>query len=492
MEGDDVNFVSKINSQFQEKTELRDGKLISLAQWQMRKLGWDEAKIKKYVDDQSKALGNKGSEEDKRKQVMMTFGIQVLSDIKTGKTAPSSEIVTQITELEGLNNFISGFTQDLKTADKQAAERSGKEVLDVDKIMKSTKPITINYLGKNYSLSPSDQIDLAKVITEANNVISSKVEKKETLDAKTRLMRKFGGDGFDKVYRWGMKESEPVSNKLTARDVLKSYIPIYGPSVAFEGFMNVLSGEPFGGEEKLNLEGKSPFQKVYGSLASQDYKQYQKVQEEVYKERFSAYFPKNESVVLNEKSRPFFEANLAAMLSGRPEYVDLKTKMDDPKSQIVITTTPSITGFGGNEYSIKVIGKDGVMTEPIAINGEQYTTLLNKAPDEMSPIMPFVRARIEGSPDKSSNIAGIGNLTTSFFGSNSFTNLTPDMRQRVLGADFVRDNSGRDQYFPKIYYRSSANDIDTLDVKAAMTLEQALGFPQIVTNNTLKSLISSQ
>lgn len=246
-------------------------------------------------------------------------------------------------------------------------------------------------------------------------------------------------------------------------------------------------------KKKLDEE-RTPFQKVLSTYEGSAYSKYKDVQNKVYGEIFSGYFPKNESVTLTEKSRPMFDRNLAAMFVDRPEYAEIKAAFDDPKSQLVVTTTPSITGFGSdNQISLRVAGKDGKVTEPLMMSLEQYQILLGKNPEQINPVFAFARAVVNDSPDGSSNKKGLGSIQTAYFGSNAFKNLTPDYRGRVQGGDFVRDADGRDIYYPKLYYvPANSSEPVILDIGLPMSLGEALSFPTMLDDNKLKSIISNR
>lgn len=469
--GEAVDFSQMINEQYTGKMNERNQMLIDLAKWDMRRVGWDDKKISDYVKTQAKATGQ--SEE----QVIASWGTGTYSKIKSGMLTPPSELVSQIEGIDGLNNFISGFGNVIKAADQKVKDAAGPNAVDIASIVKSAKPIAVNIGEKQYNLSPSDQVDLARALARKRQVFSTKEEDKERDGAIARLNAKFGT--AETTYLIGAyAEPQLASQPSWAKRFL------FGSPAS--ALYDLATGKPAGEQ--------SPFQKVFGAYTSAAYGNYKKAEDEVYKEMFSAYFPKNESVTLTEKSRPLFQRNMAALFIDRPEYTSIKDKLDDPNSQIVVTTVPSISGFGtDNQLNLRVVGKDGAMTEAIPMNLEQYQILFQKNPEQVNPMFALTRSIVEASPDRSSNGKGIGSIETAYFGNNAFTNITPTYKSRIRGADFVQDKTKADIYYPKIYYvPENSNTPIPIDVGIPLTLQQALSFPTTLDDNKIKNIISNQ
>ena len=470
LEGDEINFPDLINEQYISTLSDRNQKVSDLARWDMKRLGWSDEKMLSWIKTQAKARNQ--SEEE----VLLTWGTNTLSKIKSGSVKAPSELASEVGNIEDLNNFVSGFSSLIKRADEKAKQQGGENVVNVADIMKSAKPVTYNVLGKDITLSPADQVDLAKYVSYRREIFSTKAEDAERLAAIQRLENKFGKSAATTLLNYG--ESEYAKT------------PTWGKRFMF--------GDPFTLVRDLATgKGpgeKTPFQNVLSAYQGSAYNKYKDVQSQVYKEIFSAYFPKNESVMLTEKSRPLFESKFAAMFIDRPEYTEIKSLLDDPKSQIVVSTVPSVTGFSGNnQISLKVAGKDGAVTEPITMSLEQYQVLFDKNPEEVNPVFAFARAITNSSPDGSSNKRGIGSVPTAYFGSNAFKNLTLDYRSRVHGGDFVKDASGSDIYYPKLYYTpQNSRDTLTIDVGLPLSLGEALSFPTMLDDNKLKSIISNR
>jgi len=467
--GDKTSMVNQINDQYAQQNSDRNQSLVDLARWDMKRLGWSDNDIKNWIKTQSKAQGK--TEED----LLIGFGIATFSNIKSGRITPPSELTGKISTLESLNNSIPGFQKLIQTADARAKAEGGSDVTNVTDIIRNTKPVTVTALGRQYTLSPSDQVDLAKWTAYNREMFSTKAEDQERLQAKDRLEKKFGKGSAMALLTYG--ENQLAQQPSTLKTLLFNNIG---------GLINLAQGKPYAGE-------KTEFQKVLGAYTGESYAKYQQVQEKVYGEIFSGYFPKNEAVVLTEKSRPGFDATLAALFIDRPEYAEVKSMLDDPKSQIVVSTAPSLSGFGGSEITLRVVGKDGVATSPLVMNEQQYQAIMKKPVDQVNPNIALARAVVNASPDNSSNIAGLGSLPTARFGSNAFINVTPQTRGSILGGDFVRDATGADVYYPKLYYKpSGTNDTIPVDIGAPMTLGEVLSFPLMLDDNKLKKIISNK
>jgi len=471
LEGDKINFPDLINEQYASTVADRNGKVSNLARWDMKRLGWSDDKISNWIKTQAKAR-NQTEEE-----VLLTWGTNTLSKIKSGGVKAPSELASEVENIENLNNFVAGFSSLIKSADEKAKQQGGQDVVNVADIMKSAKPVPIDLgEGKQILLSPADQVDLAKYVSYRREIFSTKAEDAERLLAVQRLENKFGKGASQLLLSYGESQYAKTPTLGTRFMTSNPFVLAY----------DLITGKGAG--------EKTSFQNVLSAYQGSAYNKYKDVQGEVYKETFSSYFPKNESITLTEKSRPTFDSKLAAMFIDRPEYAAIKTTLDDPKSQLIVSTVPSITGLGGdNQISLRVAGKDGKVTEPIMMSLEQYQILLGKNPEEVNPVFAFARAITNDSPDGSSNKRGLGSVPTAYFGSNTFKNLTADYRDRVHGGDFVKDRTGRDVYYPKLYYTPlGSNDTLTLDVGLPLSLGEALSFPTMLDDNKLKSIISNR
>jgi hypothetical protein len=452
VDGSQVNIAENVNQDYMNTVGQRDQKLINLARWDMKRLGWTEGKMKEWVSAQAK---NKGISEA---EVLANWGTTTLTQIKSGQTKPTSEIASEVNSINGLNIFVSGLQKLMKSADEKAKLEGGESVKNVPDILKETKPVTVNVgsNGKNITLSAQDQLDLARFVSK-REIFSTGVEDKEREMATTRLKNKFG---TYTPYLQAWAESEFARTPGTIR-------------------------QAFGAKP-------TPFQEVINKYSGSAYEAFKTSQEKVYRETFSALYPKNETFALTDKLRPIVQANMSAMFIDRPEFAEMKKKLDYSNSQIVVTTAPSITGLGATtQLSMKVVGKDGEATEAIPISLDQYQSLFNKQPSQPNPSVILTEAIVNGSPDKSSNSNGIGSIPTSFFGRDDFKYISPEYN--ILGGDFIKDSDGRDIYYPKLYYvPKGANDPVPLDIGVGMSLPQALAFPTMMTDAKLKQIINKK
>lgn len=452
LEGSQVNMAENVNQDYMNSVAQRDGKLINLARWDMKRIGWTEAKMNEWVSAQAK---NKGISKE---EVLANWGTTTLTKIKSGEIKPSSEISSEVNSINGLNVFVSGLQKLMQSADAKAKALGGESVKNVPDIIKETKPVTITVGANNkpITLSGQDQLDLARFVNQ-REVFSTGAEDKERQLATQRLKNKFG-NYTPYLQAWAESEFARAPGRI---------------------------GKFFGAKP-------TPFQEVLSKYSGSQYEAFKTSQEKVYRETFSALYPKNETFALTDKNRPTVLANMSAMFIDRPEFADIKKKLDFSKSQLVVTTTPSITGLGGNtQLSLKVVGENGETTEAIPMSLEQYQILFNKNPAQSNPSVILTEAIINGSPDKSSNSNGIGSIPTSFFGKEDFKYVSPDYR--ILGGDFIRDSDGRDAYYPKLYYvPKGANEPVSLDIGVAMSLPQALSFPTMVTDAKLKQIINKK
>jgi hypothetical protein len=302
------------------------------------------------------------------------------------------------------------------------------------------------------------------------------VEDAERKAARQRLETKFGGKNIvDMMTIVGRQEA--MNNFYENKGLGKIL------SFGLTDLFNMAQGK--------QAPAQSSFQKVYDIYVGNDYEKFKQSQEKVYRETFSALYPQNETFVLTPKSRPTMQAGITTWFVDRPDYADIKTKFDDPNSQVVVTTTPSITGFGGTKLSMRIVGDKGETTAPIEISLQQYQSMFNKNPDAVNPAMTLMRGIIQGSPDNSSNSNGLGSVPTSFFKRGSFPYLTP--QYNILGGDFIQSSDGSDLFFPKLYYvPKGINDTVTLDVGKGMSLVDVLGFPTMVDDNKVGQIIRNQ
>lgn len=479
--GDQVSFTDQVNQDLFDKTTERNQKLVELARWDMKRLGWDATKMKKWAQDQAKSRGQ--SEEE----VMAAWGATTLTNINSGKIKKSSEIAQDVDNVNNMSSFINGFQNLVKDADNRAKEQGGEGVTNVSDILREAKPVIIdaNVVGREITLSPTDQLDIVRYTALQRELFSTKVEDKERELAKTRLENKYGKEVAQRLVGWAESQIAQTPGSISSNRSLLN------PAVLGLPFGNLsLLGGSLANRLVPPKEG-NPFQKLANAYTGENYEKFKQTQEQVYRETFSALYPKNETFVLTEKSRPTMQAGLTTWFIDRPDYADIKTKFDDPKSQVVVTTTPSMTGFGGTTLSMRIVGDKGETTAPIEISLQQYQAMFNKNPDAVNPAMSLVRGIVQGSPDNSSNSNGLGSVPTSFFKRGSFPYLTP--QYNILGGDFVQSSDGSDLFFPKLYYvPKGINDTVTLDVGKGMSLVDVLDFPTMVDDNKVGQIIRNQ
>ena len=472
--GGKVDIPLLINTQYQEKMNERNQKLIQLARWDMKRIGWDDAKISSFIKGQARRFGM--TEE----QMLTTWGTNTYSEIKSGKITPPSEFESTVQSLGELNNTIGGLSVAIKSADERVKNESPSSAKSAQDILRNAKPVTFSSTdwatgtqSAPVTLSPSDQLDLAKYVAYSREIFSTRSEDQERKDAIARLENKFGKAMASRLLAYGEAEYAGM--------------PSWGK--------RFLTGSPVKAAYDL-ITGKEPgqlteFQKILDSYTSSAYRQHKDVEDKVYSEVFSGYYPSNKAVVLTSKSRPVFEANLAAMFIDRPEMAEIQQAINSPNSQIVVTTVPSATGVGGSyELSMRVVGKDGKTTAPIMMSDSQYRTLFKDDPGAVDPLVATTRAIVNGSPDRSSNSKGIGETTTAYFGNNAFIYLSPEYRSRVLGGDFVKATDGRDVYYPKVYYLApNSTEPIPVDIGMGMSLEEAMSFPLMMNDGIIRNIV---
>ena len=457
--GKSINFAETINQQFSDMVGERDGELTKLARWEMKRLGWDDKKMSQWAKDQAKAKGI--SEQD----AMVAFGTTTLTKIKNGSLAPTSEIVSSVSSLGNLNNLIAGFDRKLRAADEQARQQSGPDAKSTVDILRETKPIVAKVGGKDVTLSAQDQLDLARYVSYRREIFSTKGEDEERKIAIARLENKYGAYA-NPLFGWA--ESEYAKTPSWTKKIFGSPIGLV---------QSLYKGSP--GE-------LSSFQKVMRTYTGNQYESYKETQDQVYKESFLPFYPKNETFAISEKSRPTFRANMSAMFIDHPNFPEMMKQFDSGKSNIVVTSSPSLTGFGGQTgLSMRVAGEDGVTSESIEISPEQYRILLQKNPDMVDQTVSLTESIVNGSPDKSSNVNGLGSVPTAYFGRTDF----PYVTSNIAGGDFIRDGKDPNVYYPKVYYVPTGGDTTIIDIGTPMSLRDVMGFPQMLTDGKFKQIL---
>lgn len=499
--GEEINFAERVMSDHLGNIEKRKELLRNLAQQDMKRVLGDD--MEAWIDRQVK------HRKETPEQIIETWGNNLLAKVKSGSTKSDSASQNLIDTLESLNKVISATDAQIKDADNAAFIRSGSKGANDGSILKSVKETKVSVPGvaEPITLSPSDQLDLAKMVMNSREIFSTKGEDRNRKEAMSRLTSKFGEHKTKMLLAYGegqyanmpgvrtfAKKSSTVDEFLTGISIggkwLSSFIA--PPNVGWN-YRNF--GAPTYEADQFveGMKKPSNLQQIFLKYSSEEYKNFQKKQEEVYREKFKSFLPINESTLLTSKTRDEVKAKLTASFAQRDELESILNTLNQEGSQLFFTSTPPIAGIalgGATQVTMTVVGKDGKPSDPMVISGEQYSYLTGKSPFEVDPKTTLVNAIISSSPDGSSNKFGIGSVPTSYFSSSSFSNMKDF---KILGGDFKRDAMGADVYYPSVYYVPKGETAPvTIDFGAGLSLVDILKFPNFLTDARFRQKLNSQ
>jgi hypothetical protein len=429
----------------------------------------------KVKDPETKEMRNQT-----RDEVIQGMAVQeytriasVLND-KTGKYGKSPNLSPVLVEtamkLSKLNPMISSMKASMEQIEKDVIS-SSPDLIDEQKIIKGLKPTTIKVMGTNVTLSIQDQVDLINVLKERNSIFSSKSEEEKSEKSWARLEAKYeaavpGSSRLILNYAEAQSASMPTWTKR-----FLGGSPI---AAAYDLFTGTDPGE------------MTPFQKAISLYNSNEYESYQRQIDKRYNEVFSGFFPENSGFVMNDKNRPPVIAKLNASLYNNPLYTEEARKaLFENGSQLVFTSTPSTIGFGGTSHAVVVIGKDGKQFDPIEISEDHYTLLSGKPAPRVDTELNLIRAKVNGSPDGSTNSEGLGNWQTSLVPGTMFSNIR---NYNIGGMDLHRSTENPNLFYPILYVApSGSSDYSQVPIQMGVTLSEGMALPQTLTDAQLRA-----
>jgi hypothetical protein len=231
--------------------------------------------------------------------------------------------------------------------------------------------------------------------------------------------------------------------------------------------------------------GMIPVLTSKSSLPSEVETKFQENLEQKYKEAFEGFYPENLGFVMNDKNRDVIVSKLNATLYKDKQYSkEIRAALFENNSQLMFTSTPSKTGFGETTYSAVVTDKDGTEYDPITITADQYKFLAGKEAPTPDIELVLTRARINASPDGSTNINGIGTANTSLIDGRMFTNTS----YNIKGMDLLRSTTNPNSFYPMLYIAPpGSTDYQTFPIQRSMSLSEGLALPSLVTDVQLKA-----
>jgi DNA-binding transcriptional MerR regulator len=419
-----------------------------------------------------------------REEVIQNIAVQeytriasVMND-KTGKYGNALKLnpvlVEAATQVSDLSNTISSMKATMSQIDKEAMA-SFPDAVNEATIMKGLKPTTVKVGNTNIALSPQDQVDLSKWVAYRREIFSTKAEDADRKTAIQRLESKFGKDAplilnygeseYAKMPTWGKRFLDPTKG----------------------GFVGAAMERILGGTKEQIVGEMTPFQKVISSYKSESYQAYSDQLNKRYNEVFSGFFPQNLGFVMNDKNRDIVVGKLNSTLYQNPLYTqDVRKALLDNGSQVMFTSVPSPTGFGGTTYAAVITSKDGTESEPIPITSDQYSFLAGGKAPAVDLSMTLTKARIYSSPDRSTNMQGVGSWQTSFFPGQTFTNIKG---YNVGGMDLIQSTQNPNSFYPMLYVApSGSSNYQTIPIQSSVSLSEGFNLPSILTDAKLKAM----
>ena len=396
-----------------------------------------------------------------RDEVIQNIAVQeytriasVMND-KTGKYGSALKLnpvlVEAATQVSDLSNTISSMKATMDKIDKDTYAETGVTLEDMS-VSKETlgRPLEIRMenpdgtaFSKTVNVTGQDMFD----ISEANLVegylgvrgwFASKEDEGKATRARKKLEVKYG---------------KPVADGLIAQggDLIKISLPV---------------GEVKNNEKYINFDKRL---------------------NEKYNEVFSGFFPQNLGFVMNNKNRDIVVGKLNSVLYQNPLYTqDVRKDLLDDGSQVMFTSVPNPIGFGGTTYAAVITSKDGTESEPIPITSDQYSFLAGDQAPQVDINMTLTKARIYSSPDRSTNMQGVGSWQTSFFPGNMFTS---NKGYNIGGMDLIQSTQNPNSFYPMLYVApSGSTDYQTIPIQSSVSLSEGFNLPSILTDAKLKAM----
>jgi len=415
-----------------------------------------------------------------RDEVIQNIAVQeytriasVMND-KTGKYGSAAlklnpVLVEASTQVYKLNDTISGMKAAMDQIEKETMT-SFPDAANEATIMKELKPVNIKIAGTDVTLSKNDQLDLMTVLQKS--IFQSKEDDRKVKDAQLRLESKYSGIGkhaMKDLMLYGMNQE---ANSPTWTKRFLSGSPVVA---AYDLFSGKGPGE------------MTPFQKGLSTYNSEKYKEYQTNIDKKYNEVFSGFFPQNLGFIMNEKNRNLVVGKLNTALYQNPLYTeDNRKALLENGSQVMFTSIPNPTGLGGTTYAAVITSKDGVQSEPIPITSDQYTFLAGTNAPDVDISMVLTRAKVNSSPDRSTNMQGIGSWQTSLFPGQTFTN---DKGYNIGGMDLIQSTQNPNVFYPMLYVApAGSSNYQTIPIQSSVSLSQGFNLPSILTDAKLKAM----
>lgn len=401
-------------------------------------------------------------------QWLSSYGARRYSEIRqTLETKPENKSV--VAKIDDLNLNIETWQKGMEYANKQAGEQTN---VSTSSIVSQLTPVTLEigdrakgmFGKKKITLSPNDIMDFIEY--SSAGLFSSKEKEITAKSAENRLSKRFSKDDLSFLKQYFSERETSASGGKSWTRWLNPLAPIT---------------EPF-------YQTHPVIQKARELYYSSGYSDFRQKQKKTYQSTFSAFFPNNQALSMEGKAKQITISKISTALQGRPELEQVIPKLAEESSTVTIKTVPAITGFGENQYEVVVTGKDGTsITAPI--NQGIYTYLTGQQPSFVNQSLNLMNIKVNTSPDKSSNKAGIGSVETSQFGKSAFKNIK---NYNIIGGDFKRDKINPDIYFPYIYYKDNSGRVSIVHVEQPMSLGEVISFPEKINDNNFTTILKTQ
>jgi len=359
------------------------------------------------------------------------------------------------------------------------ANELGFTPVDLSQI--NIKPVTVKAvlggeaegMGKmrrqDVTLSRQDIFDFAKFIYHdweggfIPGSFDSDLVKKQSDEAKARLIKKYGTAGFESMQRSlrGQEKMDPADMN------------------PFNLVFNV---------DVNNLKQNSEVKKAINVIRDDRFRKTMTLKEQYYKGISEVGVPKG--VTLYKDKAEQKEHLQSALTNVASDYIgidnsyqDLIKAVNEDGSQFQINIDPAASRYGKNSYNLQVTKKDGsVIVKPIMESHYKFITGKEAPSLFINEVSSAINASNYGSTNLSHMYTDDDAYSTAFVKDDQTRT-----KNYNVAMDFVPGSGNL--LFPKLYVQRSDNDWKLVPYNIGLTPEEAKNFPSLVDDVFIKSLL---
>lgn len=448
IEGEEIDVENRVKEDYQNANNTREGLYRQIGEMALKQAGFTNPQAE--AEKNGKIYGKTPAE------WLSEYGRNAYTKmLRSGTATIPPEYQRVFSEIGGYNNKIATTYKIMTELDNKAAQQSGTQKLNYNKIEKQLKPEAFTIYTpdsdkpKTVVLTPSQIVDFIRYNDLKRNPTRTTEQTKEFEQLAAKLDKTFTPDG-----------RISLATRVSGQTRYSDKSP----------------------EESQVIKAKQ-------LLTSEGYNKYLQTKKELYQQTFSNFFPTEEAMSMTGKAKDQTITKVAAVFGSRPEIAEIKTALEGKDAQVIIRATPDILGFGQTKPQVFVVGEKGAVTKAYDISAEDYLYLTGKPLPSSNADLNLFKTYINASKDGSSNSQGVGNPETAYYTKQNFTNVK---KYNVVGGDIVRDKVNPDDYFFHLYLNNNGS-ISTIPIyNVPLSLEKAQAYPIMITDAVLDKILTNK